>query len=246
MPLRAIRERLRLIRYYSATRPYDRWSRGLDIALVTALVAAWPVTWMLDRGCVRTGDPYTIAGNLYEDPDEHVWVWLGPPPQPPTDVRGDAAFVGAFQIHLRGEDHGWPFVTSRGPRRLAMNVEIFDAPVSLGPRDLQPDHPVRQAIDSMLKTSGDEKIAAAVWNGSAIAGSNRARGWVANGFVLSLLLVFAAWLVVTVLRAASLFHVAEKRQRAAKSRRADRCTSCGYDLQGNVFGERCPECGTIV
>ena len=37
MPFRAVRNQLRLIRYYSATRPYNQWSRALDIALAVAL-----------------------------------------------------------------------------------------------------------------------------------------------------------------------------------------------------------------
>jgi len=246
MPLRAIRERLRLIRYYSATRRYDRWSRVRDIAVVTALVAAWPVTWLLDGSYVRAGAPFTISGNIYEDPDERVWVWLQPPPLPPGDVRGDATFIGAFRIAMQGEDHGWPFVTSRGPRRLALNVEIFDERSSLGAQDLPPDSPVRQAINSALEKMGDPRVAAATWDGSAIAGSNRGRGWVANGLVLSVLLVLAAYLLVAVLRIGSLFRIAEKRQQVAQRRRSHKCTSCGYDLHGSVFSERCPECGTLV
>ena len=218
----------------------------LDIAVVTALVAAWPAAWLLDRAYVRVGEPFTISGNLYEDPGGHVWVWLPPPPLPPGDVRGDATFIGAFRIAMQGEDHGWPFVTSRGPRRLALNVEIFDEPVSLGAQDLPPNSPVRHAINSALETFGDPMLAAATWDGSAIVGSNRARGWVANGLVLSVLLVLAACLLVAVLRIGSLFRIAEKRQQVAQRRQSNRCTACGYDLHGSVFSERCPECGTLV
>jgi len=246
MPLRAIRKRLQLIRYYSATRRYDRWSRVRDIAVVTALVAAWPVAWLLDGSYVRAGEPYTIAGNLYEDPDGHVWSWLQPPPLPPGDVRGDAAFIGAFRIAMQGEDRGWPFVTSRGPRRLALNVEIFDEPRSVGAQDLPPDSPVRQAINAALETFGGPTLAAATWDGSTIAGSNRGRGWVANGLVLSVLLVLAVCLLVPLLRIGSLFRIAEKQQQVAQRRRSNRCTACGYDLHGSVFSERCPECGTLV
>ncbi len=246
MPLRAIRKRLRLIRYYSATRRSDRWSRVLDIAVVTALVAAWPLTWVLDRSFVRLDKPFTISGNLYEDPDERVWAWLPPPPLPPSDVRGDATFTGAFRIAIRREERGWPFVTSHGPRRLSLNVEVFDEPQSLGADDLPPDSPIRHAINSALATFGDTRIEAATWDGSAIGGSNRARGWVANGLVLSVLLVMAAFGLVPLLRIGSFFRIAEKRQRIAQRRQSNRCTACGYDLHGSVFSERCPECGTLV
>jgi len=246
MPLRALKKRLWLIRYYSATRRSDRWSRVLDIAVVTALVAAWPVTWLLDRSLVRVDDPYTISGNLYEDPFEQVWAWLPPPPVPPSDVRGDALFIGAFRIAIRSEEHGWPFVTSHGPRRLALNVEIFDAPRSLGAQDLPPDSPIRQAINSALATFGDAGLEAATWEGSAIAGSKRTGGWLANGLVLSVLLVMVAFVFVPLLRIGSLFRIAEKKQRVAQRRQSNRCATCGYDLHGSVFSERCPECGSLV
>ena len=77
MPMRAIRERLRLIRYYSAVRPYNRWSRVQDTAMVAAMVAAWPVTWALDRGYVAPGTAVVTTGNLYEDPDGRLWGWMG-------------------------------------------------------------------------------------------------------------------------------------------------------------------------
>ena len=65
MPFRAIRNQLRLIRYYSATRPYNRWSRALDIALVSALALAVPMTWALDSGLVRQASIEKGAGKLF-------------------------------------------------------------------------------------------------------------------------------------------------------------------------------------
>lgn len=246
MPLRAIRQRLRLIRYYSANRPYDRWSRTLDIALVGALVAAWPAAWVLDGAYVRAGEPFVISGNLYEDPDERVWAWTPPPPDPPEDVRGDATFYGAFRIEVRGEDRGWPFVTSHRPRRLNSNVNVFETNTSAAASELPADAPARRAIDAILAESVGDRFAAAVWSGSLIEPAYRARGWIANGLVLTVLLVIAAWLTVSLLRLASLFHVAERQQRAEVLRREARCSACGYDLQGNLFSERCPECGAVV
>ena len=125
-------------------------------------------------------------------------------------------------------------------------MALRDEPRSLGAHDLPPDSPVRRAIDSALATFGDTRLVAATWDGSAIAGSNRARGWVANGLVLSVLLVLAAFGFVALLRIGSLFRIAEKRQRVAQRRQSNRCTACGYDLHGSVFSERCPECGTLV
>ena len=244
--LGALRERLRLIRYYSAPRPYSRWSRTLDIALAVALLAAWPATWLADRTIIAAAKPVRLAGNLYEDPDGRVWAWMPPPPLPPTDIRGEAAFTGAFRLDLTGEEYGWPFATSLGARRVALNVELFDEARSLGLADLPPESPVRLAIDRALRETGSDRLAAAVWAGSAAHVTGRARGWVANGLLWSVLLAGAAWLLVAVGRFGSFLATVQARQRVRQRRREDRCVTCGYTLQGNPFGERCPECGAQV
>ncbi len=246
MLLGAIRERLRLIRYYSATRPYSRWSRTLDIALVVALLSAWPVTWLADRTIIAASAPVRVTGNLYEEPDGRIWAWRPPPPQPPTDIRGDAAFVGSFGIELRVEEYGWPFVTSRAARRLALNVELFEEGRSLGVADLPPQSPVRLAIDRVLRDAGNHRLAGALWAGSAVDVTGRARGWVANGLMWSVILAAAAWLLVTVLRFGSFLGLVQAQKRAERRRRDDRCGACGYRMRGNPFSERCPECGAQV
>ena len=243
MPLRAIRQRLRLIRYYSAVRPYSRWGRVQDIALVAAIVAAWPVTWALDRGYVAEGTPMVINGNLYEDPDGRTWAWMK---IPSIDRRGDAEFVGAFRITIRRESHGWPFVSSHGPRRAAMNVELFAENRSLSTGNLPPESPARRAIDTVLAESGERLVAAALWGEGEAVLTSRSRGWVANVLVWSLALVAAASLAVACLRLASFVLVVKRSDRAHQRRRADRCVTCGYDLKGNPFGDRCPECGTLA
>ncbi len=243
MPLRAIRERLRLIRYYSAVRPYKRWSRVQDIALVAGIVAAWPVTWALDRGYVVRDTPLVTTGILYEDPDGRTWAWLR---IPSVDRRGDAQFVGAFRITVHRESHGWPFVTSHGQRRAAMTVQLFAGNRLLTPGALPPESPAHRAIDTVLVESGEHRVAAALRAARGGAIMNQARGWVANVLVWSIALVVAAWLAVAGLRFASFALVVNRSGRAHQRRLADRCATCGYDLKGNPFGDRCPECGTLT
>ncbi len=244
--LGALRERLRLIRYYSATRPYSRWSRTLDIALAVALLAAWPATWLADRTIIAAAEPLQLAGSLYEDPDGRVWAWMPPPPLPPADVRGEAAFTGAFRLDLKGEEYGWPFATSVRARQVALNVELFEEARSMGLADLASDSPVRLAIDRALRESGEARLAAAVWAGSAVVLTGRPRGWVANWLLWSVILVGAACVLVSILRLGSFLGLIRAQQHVLRRRREDLCVNCGYTLQGNPFGERCPECGTEV
>ena len=64
--------------------------------------------------------------------------------------------------------------------------------------------------------------------------------------VWSLALAAAAASAVTCLRFASFVMTLKRSNLAQQRRRADRCVTCGYDLRGNPFGERCPECGTLA
>ena len=245
MPLRAIRKRLRLIRYYSAARPYGRWNKVLDIALASALVLAWAVTWLLDQACVARSERVVITGTLYRDSGGVVWAWTTPPPAPPDDLRRDAVFYGAWRIDARDEDHGWPFVSSRGPRGAAINVELFEEGQTLGADDLLPDTPVRAAIERGLANSEDGGVAVALWarqNGRRAA-SHQLRGWLANGLTWSLLLAIAAWLSVKAARFAAALLAVGRTVRRHHRARGGRCGACGYDLRASAYADRCPECG---
>jgi len=211
--------------------------------MVAAIIAAWPVTWALDKAHVVQGTPVVTTGTLYEDGDGRTWAWMG---IPPDNRRGDAAFVGAFRITVRRERHGWPFVTSRGPRRSTMTVELFAGNRSFSTGDLPPESPARGAIDTVLRDSGEHRVASALWGDGGTVLTSRKRGWVANVVVWSLVLVVAASLAVAGLRFASFLLALKRSDRAQRRRRTDRCVTCGYDLKGNPFGDRCPECGTLA
>ena len=112
--------------------------------------------------------------------------------------------------------------------------------------DLPPESPAREAIDTLLLESGERQVAAALWNDCESAIMYRARGWAANFVVWSLALMAASVLAVTGLRFASFVGLRKRKGLERQRRRADRCESCGYDLKGNPFGDRCPECGTLA
>ncbi len=228
----------------------------MDIALVVALLAAWPTTWVLHHTHVAHRTASTISGKLFEDPDGLIWAWITPPSEPAT--RGHAVFHGAFRVTVQTEDHGWPFVTAQARLRADTNIELFAEDRSLTAADLPPESPVRTAIERVLVESGRGGAAVALWGGETgvrTAGSSRPRAWVANGIVWSMLLVIAAWLIVSLVRVGALFvavarlgglpAAAARTGREERRRRSGQCIACGYDLRGSRYSERCPECGTL-
>ncbi len=243
MPLRALRDRLELIRYYSANRPASAWGRALDVAVVAALVAAWPTTWVLDRVYISDRTVETITGQIYLDPTGELWAWAPPPDRPPDDLRGASEFHGAWEVTLRREDHGFPFVTSMGPRAAAINVELFGENRRLAAEDLVDGSRERRALERALVDAERSSAVQALWDGGPGAVTHRVRGWIANGIAWSLALSILAWLLVSLARIAWLFVQVGRTVRAQRRRGVLQCTTCGYDLRASLFSERCPECG---
>ncbi|MHC4217617.1 MAG: hypothetical protein ACYSU7_04090 [Planctomycetota bacterium] len=248
MPFRMIRNQLRLIRYYSATRPYNRWSRALDIALAAALVLALPVSWGLDRTLVRDVSVEKGSGKLFQDPEGPLWAWIGFPSMPPLEIQGDAVFQGTFRLDVKTEDRGWPFVTSRWLQPPELTVDLFAEPQPRTNRDLPVDSTVRAAIASALYDANLATAALAVQRDPMAppAAANRRAAWVANTFVWALLLPISAWVLISLLRLVLVPVRTARRARRTQRRREDRCVACGYDLRASGFSERCPECGTLV
>ncbi len=71
-------------------------------------------------------------------------------------------------------------------------------------------------------------------------------GWVSSSLIWWALLSIVG---VAVARTLVLFFHLGKGHRASRRQvrlRSGRCATCGYNLQGLEFSERCPECGSLT
>ncbi len=235
MPLAAIRRKLRLVRYFSASRPSSAWGRATDAALASALVLAVPAAWIGSESVVTRSEPAQVTGWIYRDPDGTIWAAVGTDaggagPRP----RGDAVFAGGFVLESSIERCGWPFTTRIVPTEV-LNVELFDEARSLSADDIPAGSPLRAAIDGAIPA----RFAPAI--------EGKRAAWLGNFVAWSLMLSVAAWVIMSAARLLGWVLIdIPARNRGLRRQQGDRCPRCNYDLRASTFSERCPECGTVL
>ncbi len=235
---------VRMIRYYSATRRRTVWTTAMDIALAGAVAMAWPTVWVADQFYIRTDPTVVVRGKVYQNPAGAFMASVSGDDIPIELVR-DSVFYANFEFSIASERRGWPFVTSHRRPEPVLEMEIFSTRQSKQRVDLPSESPVRTAIAAAL-FNGGHRDEVEVWRGSIPAAQHRIAVWAANGIIWTILLAFWSGTCVSLARLGWLFISAGRHADRHQRHRAGLCTACGYDLRGNQFGERCPECGTLV
>lgn len=233
-----------MIRYYSATRRRTAWTTAMDIALAGAVAMAWPTVWLADQFYIRTDPTVLVRGKVYQDPDGAFMASVSGD-DVPVELVPDSVFYANFKFSSASERRGWPFVSSHRRPQPLLEMDVFSTGQPKELVDLPSDSPVRAAIAAALFRGGrTEEVE--VWRGSIAAARHRIAAWAANGIAWMLLLAFWTGTCVSVARLGWLFISAGRHAGRRQRHRAGLCTACGYDLRGNEFSERCPECGTLV
>ncbi|MCH8165161.1 MAG: hypothetical protein IH889_06090 [Planctomycetes bacterium] len=245
MVVRMIRNKLRLIRYYSADRPRSVWGRATNIAFAAALALTAPAVWLVDRAYVLRVSQLHISGRLNESADGTVWGGVVPDVGLRSPVGDDSVMSGMFQLAIGTEHHGWPFESSRRHPRAQLGLDLFARGEPQADVDLPAGSPLRAAIELALLEAGHDE-AVALWQGELPAVSHRLSAWLANGVVWYLLLSYTAWLGISFSRFTSRVVQVGRHARQQQRHREGRCVACGYDLRASEFSERCPECGTLA
>ncbi|MHC4991405.1 MAG: hypothetical protein ACYTGC_10525 [Planctomycetota bacterium] len=238
--LRAIRNKLREIDYYSATRTSSFWRHMADRALVLSLVLAWPCAWLMTVVVQTPGRTVTTVGRLAEHPDGSVTGWLIDDDLAMRRHRGEV--IGGFELTLLERVQGWPFATRRDVQPPRLTLDLYREPQARPDARLAADDPLRAAIGGALDESGPAELAEA-WRISDPPGRPVWRGWIASTMVWAVLLAAGSSLSIAVLAYGSRWRRAKHLRRSAERKLSGKCGHCGYDLRGLEFSEVCPECG---
>lgn len=245
---RLLRKKLDHIRYHSASRPGNLWSRAIDVAFIASFVLSLPAAIVSDLVYMRPQTAMSLKGVLVRAEDARVHGWLL---EPQTTGRSanvtsiSETIVGNFTVSVVDHRRGWPLVTSvqRQPARLDLDILAESKARTNVPRDERDRHQMA-AREALRADARDEALEA--WDLSEPATDRHWWAWFPAAGAWWLMMFFAAAFIIQFLRLASWWMTGKRLQREAHRRAEGRCMNCGYDMTGLEFNERCPECGAQV
>lgn len=244
--LRRVRHKLRMIRYYSAHRPETAWTRAFDRALIVSFFLAFPATWICNTSVMHRAETVSVSGQLLSLDGRIMAVILATSAK--RSIPMEAMPLGTFSLRAEDRVRGWPLTTSieRMPARL--DLDIVKEPKTRKNAQLPADDPYRAAIELGLDQDGQaEALAArqAFAQSSSITHQHWMSWLIATG-VWWLGLMFASWLALGAARIVSIKVMHSMQTRKQRLRAEGKCHTCGYDMTGLEFNEKCPECGNLV
>lgn len=239
--IRAIRRKLRSIRYHSARRPETPWSRALDNALIWSFLLCLPLAWASGALFTRTST-LVWEGQIerLSNGKARVLMWDEAKPTDPWNQLN----VQPFEVRIQRGDHGFPIVISFTEQPATIWVET-----GIGANPWKWLDPATDPSSAELILAALDRTNPDVAERLRATSPRHSTSWLrllAAAPIWWLLLFAAAVVVIGLLRAALTLGRAIVIGR--RKERVDRgiCPSCGYDLRASVFSERCPECGELL
>lgn len=243
--LRRIRRKLREIEYHSARRERTVWSRAIVVAVLLALPLACAAVFAMDRSVARDPAAATVWGHLYRDSAGTYRATIIPPEFAAFDWSDEPDAYASFSIQVISGRRGWPFITSYSAPTPRLDMQRIGQIGIDNDVKLELDDPMHAAIHEALITDGQHHNAD-IWLDPGEGFRPHVTTWfgaiVATWLAFSLLAIVA----IRVLHFVVLIATGKRANKRNRLRRENKCLSCGYDLTGLEFNERCPECGEIV
>lgn len=242
---RAIRRRIRMIRYYSASRPGTRWSRARDISLVVSIGLAVVAVYLANIAVTRSHARENIYGRVMTTAGGFTKVLLVDEEYRSTPWAGNVTPVSEFELKVIVEDRGWPVTTSRVIR--APQLDIKELAAANPKVDVAYDENDATARAIVAALESDERSALArEWMKGQAQRTTLPLGWI-FGITLWMIMLWIACMIAIVGLRLIVFSISAKKQiQGARHRAQGHCVHCGYDLHGLEFQERCPECGNLA
>lgn len=252
--MRAIRRRFRSVRYHAASRPDTVWYRWRDLLLVLAIPASVPLVLVAEASWHRTFVVAEVRGGLVGRFAGPYDVGVAPDAKSPINWPPGAQ-QAQFRLRAMNRLDGWP-LTTRVTRGVVQLDATFFAETA-DRDDIRPDAstPLGSSIITGLSVPEvAETLPAPIpaivaqWleDGELPGPVGVARYW--PGTIAA---VASAWLglslaaVIGVALTRYSWRIAVEAKGLRKNHLSSRglCADCGFDLRGNLFTERCPECG---
>lgn len=244
--LRRARRFLRSIDYHSARRTRTVWTRLSDAALFAGPLLALAIAVVLHSAMPRDASPPPAEGMIGRSPPGEWAAWS-------LDEWVDVErymMVGTFTVQLPLEVRGWPLESGRRAWPAAVTSQrTFPEPGG----EMLGDPAIRAVVEEAIKRTLrpehrpdlDPTIFAAMSERREVSRFHL-RPFLGNVLLWWFLLALLLPLGVQLLRLGAWFGEGVRGTRQARLHRQGLCPSCGYDVRGIVWSERCPECGALL
>lgn len=244
--LRRVRRFLRSIEYHSARRQRTVWTRLTDAALFAGPFLALAVVLVLHGVLPRDASPPPAAGMIGRSPPGAWAAWS-------LDEWVDVErymIVGEYSLRLRHEVRGWPLESGRRSSPPVLSSRrTFPEPGGdmLGEPAIQAavNQAIARTIRPDLRPELDPTIFVAMTERRDVS-TIHLLPFMGNFVLWWCLFALLLPLVVQMLRLGAWFVEGVRGTRQARLHSRGLCPSCGYDVRGILWSERCPECGSLL
>lgn len=259
--LRRLRRLRQHIRYHSAPRPSNPWSRSLDWAFIATFLLAFPAAFLADF-TVREGTVVmSLPGIVARSPTNAVDAWLmsgqnsrassaggsvaaSAPPSRSAPQTNDR-IIGNFTLTVTDVRRGWPLVTTIERQPAALTIDIVaERAARTDVRRVREDE-FQVAIEGALNKD-EQTEALSAWNLERSEIRRQWWAWFPAAGAWWIMLFAAAAITIQFLRFASMWLSGKRLERAHRRSAEGKCPQCGYDMTGLEFNAKCPECGGQV